>query len=274
MKMKEICRRTGLTERTIRYYVEEGLIDPASMIRNGREYREYSEDDARQLLTIAALRKLFFTIDEIKEMQRQPERITEVLSAYKLKLAYDANAKAAIVAALDELDLTELRDVGMIASRLQSLSETLPLPQRDINPNFGRFEPGTKADREREYDLFLKRQARQFKRGKYMVIAIAAIHILTTLLAFLANGNFFSLIVQIVLAVCLFLGVSWVRYLFAVGAALNAFFGIQVVLAAASYNEGFIAVIGLIQIAYSIAACILLFRSEAISEFLYTQKNG
>lgn len=147
MKIKEICKRTGLTERTVRYYVEEGLIDPPSIVRNGREYREYSEQDVEQLLTIAALRKLFFTIDEIKDMQRQPERITEVLSAYKLKLATDAKAKAAIVDALEQLNLSELRD------------------------------------REREYELFQMRQARQFKRGKYYVIAIAVINVITTLYA-------------------------------------------------------------------------------------------
>ena len=28
MKIKEICQKTGLTERTIRYYIERGLIHP------------------------------------------------------------------------------------------------------------------------------------------------------------------------------------------------------------------------------------------------------
>lgn len=274
MKMKEICKRTGLTEQTIRYYVEEGLIDPPSMVRNGREYREYSEQDVEQLMTIAALRKLFFTIDEIKDMQRQPERIAEVLSAYKLKLAADAKAKAAIVDALEKLNLSELRNIGMIASKLQPFSEKLPLPQRDINPNFGRFETGTKADREREYELFLKRQARQFKRGKYSIIAISAFNILMSLLSFVSNGNLLTLIVQIVLSICLILGVVWVRYLFAVGAALSTLVNIPMLFYAVDSSELFIVVFSAIYLIFSAVACVLLFKSEAISEFLYAQKNG
>ncbi|WP_248565562.1 MerR family transcriptional regulator [Paenibacillus sp. L3-i20] len=50
----------------INYYVEEGLIQPESTLQNGREYRDYSERDVANLLTIADLRRLFFTIDEIK----------------------------------------------------------------------------------------------------------------------------------------------------------------------------------------------------------------
>jgi DNA-binding transcriptional MerR regulator len=29
MKIKAVCERTELTDRTIRYYIEEGLISPA-----------------------------------------------------------------------------------------------------------------------------------------------------------------------------------------------------------------------------------------------------
>jgi len=29
MKIKAVCERTGLTDRTIRYYIEEGLLSPS-----------------------------------------------------------------------------------------------------------------------------------------------------------------------------------------------------------------------------------------------------
>ncbi|MCR2806152.1 MerR family transcriptional regulator [Paenibacillus soyae] len=272
MKIKEVCRRSGLTERTIRYYVEEGLIAPVTTARNGRDYREYSEHDVEALNTIAGLRKLFFTIDEIKDMQKHPERIGEVLGAYKLKMAADVKAKAAIVEALDGLELRELRDIGMIAAKLRALSDKLELPPRDVNPNFGKFEAGTKADREREYELFLVRQAKQFKRGKIMVTAIASLNVLISLFSLIASGDFISFIIQTVLSICLFLGVSWVRYFFAVGAAFTAFISIQILVL--GLMEPLIAIIGLVQLIYSVAICVLLFRSEAISEFLYSQKNG
>ena len=38
MKIKEVCRRTELTERTVRYWASEGLISPATYELNGRTY--------------------------------------------------------------------------------------------------------------------------------------------------------------------------------------------------------------------------------------------
>lgn len=274
MKMKDVCKQTGLTERTIRYYVEEGLVSPEVSVRNGREYREYSAKDVEELNTIAGLRKLFFTIDEIKDMQQQPNRIGEILSAYKLKLANDAKAKAAIVEALNGISPSELRDVASIASKLRDMSEKLPLPQRDINPNFGKFETGTKAEREQEYGRFVERQAKQFKRGKFIVYTIAALNIAMAIFSFSLNFDILSLIVQIVLAACLILGVTWVRYFFAVGAALAVFFSVQLLVL--SVSEGLIGFIiySISIIIYSGISCFLLFKSEAVSEFLYAQKNG
>ncbi|MFF2885350.1 MerR family transcriptional regulator [Paenibacillus sp. NPDC057967] len=274
MKMKEVCKQTGLTERTIRYYVEEGLVVPEVSVRNGREYREYSAKDVEELHTIAGLRKLFFTIDEIKDMQQRPERIQEVLSAYKLKLANDAKAKAAIVNALNGIAPGELRDVASIASKLRDMSEKLPLPQRDINPNFGKFEQGTKTEREQEYGRFVERQAKQFKRGKTIVYSIAISNILMAVVSFFLNFNILWLIIQIILAICLISGVTWVRYLFAVGAALAVFLSVQLLVL--SVSEGLIgfSIYSIVVIAYSGISSFLLFKSEAVSEFLYAQKNG
>ena len=38
MKMKEVCKRTGLTERAVRFYVAEGLVAPESQNVRGRTY--------------------------------------------------------------------------------------------------------------------------------------------------------------------------------------------------------------------------------------------
>ena len=38
MKMKEICERSGLTERAVRLYCERGLVHPEKYSERGREY--------------------------------------------------------------------------------------------------------------------------------------------------------------------------------------------------------------------------------------------
>ena len=45
MKIKEVARKTGLTEKTIRYYEHRGLVIPASTELNGRSFREYSPEE-------------------------------------------------------------------------------------------------------------------------------------------------------------------------------------------------------------------------------------
>ena len=75
MKIKEVCERTGLTERTVRFYRQKGLISPRGEWRNGREYSDFSEADVEMLAAIATLRELSFSIDEILTMQRTPGAI-------------------------------------------------------------------------------------------------------------------------------------------------------------------------------------------------------
>ena len=45
MKMREICQRTGLTDRTVRYWTEQGLLNPFREEQNGRLYFRFTEED-------------------------------------------------------------------------------------------------------------------------------------------------------------------------------------------------------------------------------------
>lgn len=276
MKMKEVCARTGLTERTVRYYVEEDLIRPSSTVMNGRDYRDYSEQDVAELITISDLRKLFFSIEEIKSMKRSPANITKVIETYKLNISADAHAKRTILEALDQMDVSRLSSVDSLARSLKTISQNLPLPKLDITPNFGQFDSVTKEEREQEYERYLERQQRQFKLGRIIVYTIAILNIVAALISAVVDVNIFSLIIQLALSIALIAGVSWVRYLFVVGAGLSTLFTFIHLLEGLneSYMTGGLAAVLLLQIAYSIASCILLLRSNAVSDFLYAQKNG
>lgn len=70
MKMKEVCAAAGLTERAVRFYVQEQLVSPQSQRRGGRTWLDFSEADVERLHAIGTLRKAGFTIDEIRSMGR------------------------------------------------------------------------------------------------------------------------------------------------------------------------------------------------------------
>ena len=68
----EVAQRTGLTQRTLRFYEERGLVTPADRMEGG--FRLYSEADIGRVELIKQLQGLLgFTLAEIKEMVEAEE---------------------------------------------------------------------------------------------------------------------------------------------------------------------------------------------------------
>ena len=138
MKMKEVCDKTGLTERAVRFYVAKGLVSPELIVRNDREYREYSREDVQTLRDISDLRKLSFSIEEILSMQKSPERIAEVLSVRRAALRKEQKDRETILASLSRMDGSGMQSIHQLAEQFRSVSASLPNP--DIAFRFDRLE--------------------------------------------------------------------------------------------------------------------------------------
>lgn len=76
MTIKEVEARAKLGRANIRYYEQEGLLSPQ---RAPNGYREYSEADVVALQRIMLLRRLGFTLEEIKALQRGERALGEAL---------------------------------------------------------------------------------------------------------------------------------------------------------------------------------------------------
>lgn len=63
MKIKEIEQRTGIARANVRFYESKGLLHP---VRQGNNYREYSEADVEKLRKIILLRRLGLSIEDIQ----------------------------------------------------------------------------------------------------------------------------------------------------------------------------------------------------------------
>lgn len=78
MHINEVESITGLTKKSIRYYEEQGLLNP---IRNNtNDYREYSEEDIDTLKKIKFLRSLNVSILDIKRLQNNSLSLKECMS--------------------------------------------------------------------------------------------------------------------------------------------------------------------------------------------------
>src|ERR671916_311780 len=79
LQIGEVAERTGVTQRTLRFYEERGLLKPPSRMDGG--FRLYSEDDVQRVEQIRRLQNLLgLTLAEIKDMV-EAEEVREELRA-------------------------------------------------------------------------------------------------------------------------------------------------------------------------------------------------
>lgn len=77
MRLKDVCKQTGLSDSAIRYYEKEGLLD---VKRSENNYREFSNKDVEILDFVIKSRNLGFSLCEIKEILELKKKGTSVCS--------------------------------------------------------------------------------------------------------------------------------------------------------------------------------------------------
>lgn len=76
-RIGEVAERAGVTTRTLRYYQELGLLDPAGQSPGGN--RRYSEADVARLLRIIELRNVMgFDLDRIHTILNAEDRLAKL----------------------------------------------------------------------------------------------------------------------------------------------------------------------------------------------------
>ena len=77
MLINEVESVVGLSKKSIRYYEEEGLLNPKRNINN--DYRIYNEDDLHKLKLIKFLRELGVSINDIKRLNNNTLSLEDCL---------------------------------------------------------------------------------------------------------------------------------------------------------------------------------------------------
>lgn len=115
--------------------------------------------------------------------------------------------------------------------------------------------------------------------GKIMITTIATVSMVTNVVLLLFHFLFLDFVsivqtlVRIAFTVALICGVRWVRYLYAVGAALGAVFAFFFLIAT-NISSPLLNVYYGFMIPYSIVASVLLFGSKCITAYFYEKKHG
>ncbi|HXF50452.1 MAG TPA: MerR family transcriptional regulator [Dehalococcoidia bacterium] len=117
LQIGEVAERTGVTQRTLRFYEEKGLLKPPTRMEGG--FRLYSEEDVQRVERIKRLQTLLgFTLAEIKEMVEAEEVKLQLRQEYRHD-ADIADRKAKIEKAIE---VTE-RQVAVIRQKMDALAD-------------------------------------------------------------------------------------------------------------------------------------------------------
>ena len=132
MKIKQVCEQTGLTDRAIRYYIDEGLLSPAYTENYmGRRAYDFTEADVTALNHVATLRKFGFTVEEIRRILTDPQESIAVLEEVRARKEETLRQEGANLDALSRLEAEKAYTVAELAEKLAEPVREVEVPKED-----------------------------------------------------------------------------------------------------------------------------------------------
>ena len=117
LQIGEVAERTGVTQRTLRFYEEKGLLKPPSRLDGG--FRLYSQEDVTRVERIKELQSLLgLSLADIKEMVEADEVKLQIKATYR-RDAKVSERKAKLGRAIE---VTE-HQAAIIDQKLRALQE-------------------------------------------------------------------------------------------------------------------------------------------------------
>ena len=112
MRISEVCAKVHLTERAVRLYIREGLVQPGQ--RNG--ITVFDGEGLARLEQIAAMRRADFSIEQIRNMLASPSEIAPVISEKKKQLIQRIDESQTL--------LNVLENIGSVEQLVEAIQST------------------------------------------------------------------------------------------------------------------------------------------------------
>ena len=122
LQIGEAAERAKLTQRTLRYYEEKGLLSPPTRMDGG--FRLYSDEDMERVDRIRELKDLLgFSLAEIKEMLESEDVRLQLRAEWRSDA--DTNEKAVKISKAREITAQQLWLIDQKMTKMATMRETL-----------------------------------------------------------------------------------------------------------------------------------------------------
>jgi MerR family copper efflux transcriptional regulator len=147
LTIQEVSRRSGLSEPTLRYYEEVGLVGPVD--RDARSgHRRYGDDDLDVLQALACLRALGMGIEDMRTYQANRARSGPAVAAEQrdLLLRHSTRMAAEIAALHTRLDYLQEK-AALWDARAHGDTAAEATAQRRVHAALSRMDMETEIKR-------------------------------------------------------------------------------------------------------------------------------
>lgn len=122
LQIGEAAERANLTQRTLRYYEEKGLLAPPTRMEGG--FRLYSPEDMERIERIRQLKELLgFSLAEIKEMLEAEDVRLQIRAGWRSDA--DAAEKAEKIRRAREVTLHQIQLIDQKMAKMSAMRDEL-----------------------------------------------------------------------------------------------------------------------------------------------------
>ena len=146
LKIQEVAAETGLTPRSIRYYEEVGLLEPAA--RSEGAYRLYDASDLERLRTIKELHdEAGFSLAQIGQLL-EDEAVRE-RNRERFRTSHDPTERRALINDARDRVERQIETLEAKAARLAEMIEAAKDRRRHLDEHLAELEGGSDPHPER-----------------------------------------------------------------------------------------------------------------------------
>ena len=150
LKIQEVAAETGLTPRSIRYYEEVGLLEPAA--RSEGAYRLYDASDLERLRTIKELRdEAGFSLAQIGQLLE--DEAARERNRERFRTSHDPTERRALINDARDRVERQIETLEAKAVRLAEMIDAAKERRRHLDEHLAELEGGPDPHPERRGDV-------------------------------------------------------------------------------------------------------------------------